>query len=552
MRHIGIDLGTSNSLIAEVIVENNSISISCLKNNENKYSFPSVLSYVDREDRCLFGEKAELRLLTHPKSTISMIKTRLGECPSISVEINGKLFNKSPQEISATLLRQLTFRYGDKLNRAVITKPANYSANQNKALKDIIDIADFDVVDLIEEPSSAVMYHLFSEYSKGNLKLENYNTSKNILCFDFGGGTLDLSLVSVENKENGLSTKVLCNEGNCMLGGELIDLMFERVVLKSLLNFKNDDKLKKIIDEFEIYYNNFISGKPLSFNLSATEEEIKFIYEVKKIVEKGKIELSTNNETTIKIKGYADMVVSRDDFENYILNDYGNEIGIRDKIKDIVSKIALVASKKNLKLYQVVFVGGTSNIPYIRNLVKEELESLIVDYNEDSVFISDEYDRAVVKGAAILCAIKDGIKIPPFNNEVCRTIVSRKIEIDYFGNKYTVVNEGEEYPFVIDKVVKLKIKNALAPYQTIYFNEVEEYADGTTESKRVLNFNFYLPIYYTNDDLTLKFNIDKNGLYKMHLVYENLQDEIDFEHKFIGSLTSDEMARASKIVGRLK
>lgn len=552
MRHIGIDLGTSNSLIAEVTKdEKGQIEVACLKNNLNKYSFSSVLSYVER-NKCYFGETAEERLLTHPNSTISMIKTRLGTTTAVPVEINGKICNISPQEISATLLKQLTYRYGDKLNRAVLTKPANYGVNQNQALKEIEEISGFDVVDLIEEPSAAVMYHLFSEYKNKKIKLSDYDKKKNILVFDFGGGTLDLSLVSVENKEDGLSTKVICNEGNCNLGGELIDLMFERVVLQILTNKKDTDKMRKISEEFEFFYNNFINNNPLTFRKTASENEIKFLYKLKKELENAKIKLSSEDSVSIKMDGFDKFTISREEFERYVLADYDNEAGIKEKIRDLVVKISHFAYRKNIKIYQIVFVGGTSNIPYIRKLVTEELKAMIEDYNDENVFISNEYDSAIVKGAAILCAIKDGMQIAPFNGEVCQTIVSRKIESDYKGNKTILVNEGEEYPFEKDKVLKFKIKNALAPYQTIKFNELDEFSDGTQISRNVLDFNFYLPIYYTNDDLTLHFNIDKNGLYKMKLIHEFTGDEIDFEHKIVGSLTKNQKDEAIKILGRLK
>lgn len=551
MRHIGIDLGTSNSLIAELIEhENGKHEVICLKNNLGKYSFPSVLSYEDR-NKCYFGLSAEERLLTVPKSTVSMIKTRLGQVSTIPVEIKGKKYNISPQEISATLLRQITKRYGENVDRAVLTKPANYGENQNFALKEIIELADFNVVDMIEEPSAAVMYHLFKSYKDNTINIDNFNNEKNILVFDFGGGTLDLSLVAVKKENNGLSTKVICNEGNCNLGGGLIDLLFEKKILQ-ILNQKYGDRINKLYEEFLFYFNNFINGEALYFKSSATEKEIKFLFKLKKILEEAKIELSTKESTQIKIEGLEDITITRNQFENYVLSDMDNEIAIKDKVREIINRISKFAYKKNLKVYQIIFVGGTSNIPYIRKIVVDELKVLINDFNEKNVYISNDYDTAIVKGAAILCAIKDGVKIAPFNSTVCQTIVSHKIGIKYFGLEEILVNDGETYPFENDKKFKFNIRNSLVPYQTIEFYEMEEFSDGQENEKKVLDFNFYLPIYYTNDEIKLIFNIDKNGLYKIKLIHEFTGDEIDFEHIVVGSLNKKQKEEALKILERLR
>ena len=551
MRHIGIDLGTSNSLIAEVVKKDNGdIDVVCLKNNLGRYSFPSVLSFTER-DKQYFGVAAEEKLFTDPKATVSMVKTRLGQVSSIPVEIKGKTYNISPQEISATLLGQLVKRYGDNIDRAVLTKPANYGINQNNALSEVIEISNFNVVDMIEEPSAAVMYHLYKNYKNKNLDINDFEKEKNILVFDFGGGTLDLSLVAVKKEGNNLSTRVIRNEGNCNLGGGIIDLLFEKRILE-ILKQRYENKFNKIYEEFLFYYDNYINGGSLYFKSKATENEIKFIFKLKKQLEEVKIKLSTEDLATIDIGNIEKITITRDQFENYVLADANNEIAIREKVRDIIDRISMFAYKKNIKIYQIVFVGGTSNIPYIRNLVINELKSLIVDFSEKNVFISQDYDTAIVKGAAILCAISDGVEIMPFNGNVCQTIVSRKIAINYLGLKEVIVEDGEVYPFKEPKVIKFNIKNALAPSQTIVFNEIEEYSDGTSTEKKVLDFKFYLPIYYTNDEAVLYFNLDKNGLYKMKLEHVFTGDEIDFEDIIVGSLSKHEKDKATKSVARLK
>ena len=90
MRYIGIDLGTSSSLVAEVIIKDNEPVITCLKNSLGEYSFPSIISYVER-NKCYFGSAAEKRLFTNPKSTVSIAKTRLGLTTQIPIEINNKI-----------------------------------------------------------------------------------------------------------------------------------------------------------------------------------------------------------------------------------------------------------------------------------------------------------------------------------------------------------------------------------------------------------------------------------------------------------------------------
>ena len=200
---IGIDLGTTNSEVA--IVENGIVTV--IVDGEGRKMLPSFVG-IGENGQILVGEPARNQYILYPERTIKSIKRRMGE--DIQVEMAGKHY--SPQEISAVILKHLKAVAEDYLrkpvHKAVITVPAYFSDAQRQATREAGEIAGLDVVRIINEPTAAALAYE-----------ARHEGRKRILVYDLGGGTFDVSVVSIEDDV----VEVLASHGNNKLGGDDFD-----------------------------------------------------------------------------------------------------------------------------------------------------------------------------------------------------------------------------------------------------------------------------------------------------------------------------------------
>ncbi|MFK4785407.1 molecular chaperone DnaK [Fusobacterium sp. MFO224] len=223
---IGIDLGTTNSCVA--IMEGGSASI--ITNAEGARTTPSVVNIKDNGE-IVVGEIAKRQAITNPNSTISSIKTHMGE--DYKVTINSKDY--TPQEISAMTLRKLKkdaeAYLGEEVKEAVITVPAYFTDSQRQATKDAGLIAGLEVKRIINEPTAAALAYGLDK--KGEEK---------VLVFDLGGGTFDVSVLEISDGV----IEVLSTAGNNHLGGDNFD---ERVIKWLAEEFKKEQGIDLLNDK---------------------------------------------------------------------------------------------------------------------------------------------------------------------------------------------------------------------------------------------------------------------------------------------------------------
>ena len=230
---IGIDLGTTFSCVG--IYRNDKVEI--VPNSNGKRLTPSYVYF--EEKKRLIGESAKNKLSIVAERTIYDVKRIIGrnysdshvqndmklwsfkvikeedkDKPLISIELNGQSQKFYPQQISAMILSDLKKSaedfVGKKLKNAVITVPAYFNEGQRKATKEAGEIAGLNVVRIINEPTAAALAYGFNN---------SFDDVKNILVFDLGGGTFDVSILRLEKSE----FKVLSINGNTHLGGEDFD-----------------------------------------------------------------------------------------------------------------------------------------------------------------------------------------------------------------------------------------------------------------------------------------------------------------------------------------
>jgi len=351
---IGIDLGTTFSAVA-VMEAGKPIIIS---NAEGTRTTPSVVHI--KGDEVIVGQIARNQAIVDPSHTIRSIKRKMGS--NEKVEIDGKGY--TPEQISAMILQKLRkdaeAYLGQPVKNAVITVPAYFNDSQRQATKNAGEIAGLNVLRIINEPTAASLAY-------GLDKLEKNHT---ILVFDFGGGTFDVSIL------------------------ELGDGVFE-VKATSGDNFLGGDDIDQIIMDYLI--NIFKKSTGIDLNRDATA-----VQRLKEAAEKAKIELSSKQKVEISIPfitadqngpKHLKEELTRSKFESLITD-------IMHRLETPTKNALRDANLSIDKIDKVIFVGGSTRIPAVQELIKR----LTGKDGDKSV----NPDEAVAVGAAIQAGVIGG------------------------------------------------------------------------------------------------------------------------------------------------
>ena len=323
-RAVGIDLGTTNSVIATL--EGGEPTI--IPNAEGSRTTPSVVAF--KEGQVLVGEVAKRQAITNPDRTIRSVKREMGTDWSISIE--GK--NYTAQEISARILMKLKRDaeafLGDNITDAVITVPAYFGDAQRTATKEAGQIAGLEVLRIINEPTAASLAY----------GLDKESTDHTILVFDLGGGTFDVSLLEIGEGV----FEVKATSGDTHLGGDDWD---QAIVDWLITGFKNDH------------------GVDLGKDRMASQR-------LKEAAEKAKIELSQVSETEVNLpfitataEGplHLQRKLTRSEFQKLTEDLLERCKGpFQQAIKDSGIPVA--------DIDHVVLVGGSTRMPAVQELVK--------------------------------------------------------------------------------------------------------------------------------------------------------------------------------------
>jgi len=247
-RTVGIDLGTTNSLVA--YIDATTGEPKCIPGPAGSTLCPSVVS-LDADGSIIVGEPARRRLLTQPERTIYSVKRLMGRGPAdvqgelklfpfridpasksvIRVQLGDKIF--TPPEISSFILRELKnwaeAYFGETVDRAVITVPAYFNDAQRQATKDAGKIAGLEVLRLVNEPTAAALAYGLHEKQRGT-----------VAVYDLGGGTFDISVLKLISTSEGDIFQVLSTNGDTHLGGDDIDHLLQAFVREEILQ---DDQI---------------------------------------------------------------------------------------------------------------------------------------------------------------------------------------------------------------------------------------------------------------------------------------------------------------------
>jgi len=326
-RAVGIDLGTTNSVVA--VLEGGEPTV--IANSEGSRTTPSVVAFARNGD-VLVGQSAKNQAVTNVDRTIRSVKRHMGT--NWSVEIDDKKY--SPQEISARVLQKLKrdaeAYLGEPVTDAVITVPAYFEDAQRQATKEAGQIAGLNVLRIVNEPTAAALAY-------GLEKGENEQT---ILVFDLGGGTFDVSLLEIGDGV----VEVKATNGDNELGGDDWD---ERIIKWLVDKFKNSQ------------------GIDLSKDKMAMQR-------LREAAEKAKIELSSSTSAGINLPYitvdadknplFLDEQLSRAEFQR-ITSD------LLDRCRRPFNQVVKDAGISVGQIDHVVLVGGSTRMPAVHDLVKE-------------------------------------------------------------------------------------------------------------------------------------------------------------------------------------
>ena len=376
---IGIDLGTTYSCVG--VVKNGRVEI--IANDQGNRITPSYVAFTTEGER-LIGDAAKNQLTSNPENTVFDAKRLIGRefkdssvqgdmkywpfkvierngKPHVQITSNGESKFFAPEEISAMVLgkmKEIAEAYlGKKVTHAVVTVPAYFNDGQRQATKDAGVISGLTVMRIINEPTAAAIAY----------GLDKKEGEKNILVFDLGGGTFDVSLLTIDNGV----FEVVATNGDTHLGGEDFD---NRVMEHFMKLFK-----KK-------------TGKDI-------RKDNRAVQKLRREVEKAKRTLSTQFSTRIEIESFFD----GEDFSETLTRARFEELNIdlfRNTLKP-VQKVLEDAGLKKTDIDEIVLVGGSTRIPKVQQLVQE-----FFDGKEPSRGINP--DEAVAYGAAVQAGVLSG------------------------------------------------------------------------------------------------------------------------------------------------
>jgi heat shock protein 1/8 len=508
--NIGIDLGTTNSCVA---YQNHLGEVNIIANDQGSRTTPSYVTYTDKER--LVGVASKNLAITNIDNTVYDAKRLIGRKyddpqtisdigklpykvvnkdnqPHIVVEYLGEERHFRPEEVSSVILSYLKDVVenvtGETVDGAVITVPAYFNDNQRQATKDAGKLAGLNVLRIINEPTAAAMAY-------------GINKSGNILVFDLGGGTFDVSLLNINSKHG--MFKVLATSGDTHLGGEdfdniLVDYLVKEYTKKTGISLEGNNKAKK---------------------------------KIKTIAESCKLQLSSTLETTADLSH-----ITSTDCIIKITRAKLNRLcqSLFQKCIDPVIQVLTDSKIDKKDIDEIVMVGGSTRIPKIQ-------ETISNFFDGKKVNLTVNPDEAVAYGAAVQASALSG-------QEGCQDILL----LDVIPLSLGVETKGGLMDVIIPRQstiprTETKTYSTARDNQSVVSIKVFEGERPQTCNNNLLG-NFDLtgipPMPKYRPEIEVTFHIDADGILSVSASEKStqLKKEITINNSK-GSFTADELKK---------